>query len=146
MIGLDSQTHPMELDPVPQNEIRVHKQQKGMIVGIFNQQYLLLKIIFHFSLLLPQKTKPIKQIKMPCSFFSLPSTQNSTFADLTPLPQLARERRVTLSTVPSDCTGSQVCLLIQFSQMPLPVSLQQSQASSSACQRSLAGSADLSCW
>lgn len=68
-----------------------------------------------------KKTKPTTQIKMPCSFFPLPSTENSTFADLAPLPRLAGERRATLSTVPSDRIGSQVCLRIQFNQMPLPV-------------------------
>lgn len=68
-----------------------------------------------------KKTKPTTQIKMPCSFFPLPSTQNSTFADLAPLPRLAGERRATLSTVPLDRIGSHVCLRIQFNQMPLPV-------------------------
>ena len=45
------------------------------------------------------QTKTNKQVEHALLFQLLP-TQSSTFANLTPLPQFAREKKATLSTVP----------------------------------------------
>lgn len=66
-----------------------------MVVGSqLNQQCLPLRSIsFLHLMVLPPKPKPTKRVKMPCSFFPLLPTQNSTFAGLAAVLQLAGGKR-----------------------------------------------------
>lgn len=107
----------------------------GMAIGESTQsQVSVIENYFIFHFIVPTtKTKT--------NFPGLPAP-NLHLCWPSPLPQLSGGRKVTLCTVPSDCIGSWICLRIQFHR----TALQQSRVPSSACQKSLAGSADPSWW
>ena len=79
--------------------------QTPLSMGFSRQEYWSgLPFPLPFWLLLPPKPKTNKQVEHAFLLFQLLPTQSSTFANLTPLPQFAREKKATLSTVPHQIT------------------------------------------